>query len=109
MEIREQLLNLKKLLEEERELLLSFPLKNINRFEEIQEEKRKLLLNISSFSKEEVEKEKNIVLEIYKLNSTVSALISNGLSFFEEIEKELFGENITYKGKNTSSLFNKKA
>ena len=106
--VRENLLRLKKLLEEERELLLAFPPKDIDRFEKIQEEKKELLLKISSFEKEEVEKERELLVEIQKLNTSITALIANGLSFFEEVEKELFGQSPTYRNKGSNSLFNRK-
>ena len=109
MKIRELLQILKSLLEEERKLLLSFPIKDVKRFEEIQERKRELLLKISSFEKEEVEKERELLLEIFRLNSTVSALVVNGLSFFEEIERELFGDSITYTDKASQNLFDRHA
>lgn len=108
MELKKLLLELKSLLEEERELLLSFPLKDVDRFEKVQEEKKELLLKISSFEKEKVEMERELLLEIQKLNASITALITNGLSFFEEIEKELFGQSPTYRNKKNNSLFNKK-
>ncbi len=109
MGVRELLEELKELLEEERQLLLSFPVKDVKRFEEIQERKRELLLKISSFEREEVEKERELLLEIFRLNSTISALVVNGLSFFEEIERELFGDSITYTDKTSQNLFDRRA
>ena len=108
-QVKRELEKLRELLREERELLLAFPPKDLDRFRKIQEEKRELLLKISSFSKEEVEREGELLVEIYRLNASVSALLSNGLSFFEEIEKELFGESATYSGNRENSLFNRKA
>jgi len=110
LSVKTILAELKNLLNEERKLLLSFPPKNVSRLEEIQEEKKKLLLELSSFNTEEVKKERELLSEIQKLNTSIAALISNGISFFEEIEKELFGQNVTYDERNRKhNLFNKKA
>ncbi len=109
LQVKRDLKKLIELLREERELLLVFPLKDLDRFKKIQEEKRELLLKISSFSKEEVEREKELLVEIHRLNTSISALVSNGLSFFEEVEKELFGESATYRRNRANSLFNRKA
>lgn len=111
MKLKELLLKLKELLEEERNLFINFPVKDVDRLEELQEEKRKILLEISKFDRKEIEKErelKDLFLEIYQLNSSISALIINGLNFFEEIEKELFGEKTTYTGSNRTNLFGRK-
>ena len=109
MEVLEQLKKLKNLLEEERNILLRFPLESVERFLEVQEEKRKLLLQISSRSEEELIPFKDEVLEIYELNAEVSSLISNHMAFFEEIEKELFGDSVTYGGRERDNIFKGKA
>lgn len=108
MTARELLLKLKEIMEEERQLLLSFPVKEIERFERIQEEKRELLLKISSFEREELEKESELLKEIRSLNRTISALIVNGISFFEDLERELFGEKTTYTSGKEGNLFKRR-
>lgn len=108
MTVKELLLKLKEIMEEERELLLSFPVKETERFERIQEEKRELLLKISSFEVEELEKEKELLKEIQSLNRTISALIVNGISFFEDLERELFGEKTTYTSGKDGNLFKRR-
>lgn len=109
MTARELLLELKSIMEEERELLLSFPIRDVERFGEIQEKKREILLMLSRLNVEDLEGEKELLLELRQLNVSISGLILNGLSFFEELERELFGQTLTYEEKKRRNLFSKKA
>ncbi len=107
MELQDLIVSLKSLLEKEKEILIEFPIKNVDEFMEIQEKKRQLLLEISKYSKEELSSFQEEVLKISELNSTISALLMNHISFFEEFEKELFGEKLTYReSEKKQNLFN---
>ncbi len=109
MDVSKLLDELEKSLKQERELLLKFPLTNPEQILKIQEEIRKVLYELSKLPKEAFAGKENKLRRILELNARVSSLISNQLSFLEDLEKEVFGETLTYEKRNANNIFNGRA
>jgi len=109
MEVSELLNELERLLEQEKELLLKFPITSPEQILEIQEKVRKILYELSKFPKETLLSETERLVKLSELNARVSSLVLNQLSFLEELEREIFGELLTYEKKSRDNLFDGKA
>jgi hypothetical protein len=109
MKVDDLIKRLENLLEKERDLLLKFPISDADQFIKIQEEIKETLYKLSQFPKEELMDKTDELINISKLNSSISSLLINQLSFLEELEREIFGESLTYSEKAKNSLFNRKA
>jgi len=106
--VEETLKRLKELCRKERELLIKFPLGEPEEFLSLQEEKRELLLKLSSLEAEELEPFKELIEEIKEVQELSKPLLLSNLSFIEEVLGELAPRE-TYGPSEGKSLFNGKA